>query len=94
MVFQKFFVCIVAVLFSVLSTIALAVVDINTATSDQLAEQLKGVGQKKADRIVAYREQHGPFQSVMDLALVKGIGAKIIEKNLEKLTLNSETQAE
>ncbi|MDH5423824.1 MAG: ComEA family DNA-binding protein [Gammaproteobacteria bacterium] len=57
-----------------------AAIDINTATSEQLAE-LKGIGSKKAQAIVNYRNQHGQFSSADELVNVKGIGLKIVEKN-------------
>lgn len=68
------------------SSVALAgPVNINTADAPTLAANLNGVGQSKAAAIVTYREAHGPFHSVEDLALVKGIGAKTVEKNRENL---------
>jgi competence protein ComEA len=56
-------------------------IDINTATAQQLSEALTGVGPSKAAAIVAYREEHGPFRSVADLAKVKGVGESLLEKN-------------
>jgi len=55
-------------------------VDINTATAEQLDKELKGIGPKKAADIVKYREAHGPFQSVDDLAKVPGIKGKTMDK--------------
>lgn len=52
--------------------------DINTATVEQL-EALQNIGPTKAAAIIAYREEHGPFQSVDDLIKVKGIGEKTLE---------------
>ena len=60
-------------------------VDINTATAETLAEAIDGVGMRKAEAIVRYREQHGPFASVDDLVEVSGIGPKILERSREKL---------
>lgn len=57
-----------------------AAIDINTASSEQLTA-LKGIGFKKAEAIVSYRNQHGQFSSAEDLANVKGIGLKTVEKN-------------
>ena len=54
-------------------------VDINTADEAAL-EQIKGIGPKKAAAIVAYRNEHGRFQSVEDLTNVKGIGEKRLAK--------------
>jgi competence protein ComEA len=61
-------------------------VNINTATADQLAT-LKGIGEKRAQAIIAFREQNGPFKSVDDLTSVKGISKKFIEKNRDHLTI-------
>ncbi len=60
-------------------------VNINTADAETLAAQLKGVGLSKAQAIVDYRNEHGPFKSVAGLAAVKGIGEKIIADNSENL---------
>jgi competence protein ComEA len=48
-------------------------VDVNTATAEEL-DALPGVGPTTAAAIVAYRQQHGVFRSVDDLADVTGIG--------------------
>jgi competence protein ComEA len=55
-------------------------VDVNQASAEELTT-LPGIGEKLAQRIVAYREQHGGFKSVEELMNVKGIG----ERNLQKL---------
>ncbi len=52
--------------------------DINTATKAEWL-QIKGIGEKKAERILTYRKEHGKFNSVEELKNVKGIGNKIIE---------------
>ncbi|WP_258298064.1 ComEA family DNA-binding protein [Paenibacillus peoriae] len=54
-------------------------VNINTATAAELME-LPGVGAKKAEAILNYRNQHGAFKRVNDLDHVKGIGAKMLAK--------------
>lgn len=61
-------------------------VNINTASADAIAATIKGIGPKKADAIVAYRDSHGPFKSVDDLLAVKGIGEKTLEENRARLT--------
>lgn len=61
-------------------------VNINRASLTEL-QQLSGVGQKKAEAIIQYREQHGPFKAVNDLQNVKGIGPKLLEKNRARLAL-------
>lgn len=60
-------------------------VDINTADAVTLAQAIKGVGEKRAAAIVAYRAEHGLFKSVDDLAKVPGIGRSTIEQNREQL---------
>ena len=56
-------------------------VDINTADAATIAAELNGIGMSKAKAIVEYRKKHGPFRSVEDVSLVKGIGERTIERN-------------
>tara|TARA_Y100000766_G_C18499080_1_gene408610 strand:+ start:272 stop:565 length:294 start_codon:yes stop_codon:yes gene_type:complete len=62
-------------------------VNINTASAAELAEVLQGVGEAKAEAIVAYRDEHGAFGSVESLAAVKGIGASTLSNNAERIVL-------
>ncbi len=62
-------------------------INVNTASADALAEILTGIGPKKAEAIVAYREANGPFKSVDDLLQVKGIGPATLEKNRDRINL-------
>lgn len=62
-------------------------VSINSATAEALSKALKGVGLKKAQAIVSYREEYGPFKSVEDLKQVPGMGGKLVERNLVNLKL-------
>lgn len=62
--------------------------NINTASVEQLAEVMKGVGPKKALAIVKYRHQHGPFSSVDELVKVKGIGPVTLKKNRAKIMVD------
>jgi competence protein ComEA len=55
-------------------------VNINTASAEELT-QLKGVGEKYAEAIVQYREEHGPFTKAEDIQNVPGIGEKTFEAN-------------
>ena len=64
-------------------------IDINTASAEVLAEAIDGVGLKRAQAIIEYREQHGAFASVDDLAEVRGISAGIVERNRERITANA-----
>lgn len=65
-----------------------AAIDINSATAQQLTE-LNGIGYKKAQAIIKYREQNGSFKNVSELAQVKGIGQKTIEKNRSLIELSN-----
>ncbi|WJV63676.1 helix-hairpin-helix domain-containing protein [Pectobacteriaceae bacterium CE70] len=62
-------------------------VNINTATAEQLATIMNGVGLKKAQAIVTYREQNGPFTQIEQLQEVPGIGAALVGRNLSRLKL-------
>lgn len=61
-------------------------VNINTASREELIK-LKGVGPANADRIIEYREKHGPFQKAEDITKVKGIGEKKWEANRDVITV-------
>ena len=63
-----------------------AQVNINKASLETLSD-LKGIGPKYAERIIQYREQHGPFKKVDDIVNVPGIGAKTLEANRGILTV-------
>ncbi|MFP5594241.1 helix-hairpin-helix domain-containing protein [Kluyvera sp. 142486] len=62
-------------------------VSINTASAEALAQAMNGVGLKKAQAIVSYREEYGPFKTVDDLKQVPGMGSSLVERNLAHLTL-------
>ena len=62
-------------------------VNINTADAQTLAVALDGVGAARAKAIVEYREAHGPFRSVDDLAQVKGIGERVVAANRTRLKI-------
>lgn len=64
-----------------------AQVNINIADAETLSSELSGVGHSKAEAIVSYREQHGPYKSVEELTNVKGIGTATIDKNKSKIIL-------
>ena len=53
-------------------------VNINAATLEEL-QTIKGIGKKKAEAILQYRKEHGPFRTKEDLLQVKGIGKKALE---------------
>ena len=56
-------------------------VDINSADAKTLSKELKGIGPARAEAIIKYRTQHGPFKSPDELALVKNIPQKVIDAN-------------
>ena len=63
-------------------------VNVNTADAQTLANELHGVGLSKARAIVAYRDANGPFTDIAQLANVKGIGARLLERNLDDVLLS------
>ena len=64
-------------------------VNINAADAQTIAQGLKGIGLKRAQAIVDYRSKHGPFRSADELAQIKGIGAKVIQKNRADIRLDA-----
>ena len=74
------------------SGITYAAVDLNTATKEQL-ETVKGIGPSKAEAIIEYRKQHGPFKKVDDLNEIKGFGDKSVEALKGELTVGSAAKA-
>ena len=60
----------------------------NSATAEELIA-LPGIGKVTAGRIIEYRTQNGPFQSVEDLRKVGGIGAKTMERLRPLVTVRS-----
>ncbi|GLR70851.1 ComEA family DNA-binding protein [Agaribacter marinus] len=61
-------------------------IDINKADADTLMS-LPGIGRKKAEAIVAYRELNGAFTSKEELVNVKGIGKKMMQKVSDKIRI-------
>lgn len=64
-------------------------VNINTADAATIDRVLLNVGPSKAEAIVAYRKANGAFKSLEQLAMVKGIGLKTVEKNRDRIALGS-----
>lgn len=67
-----------------------APININTATAKEL-QSLSGVGEKRAEAIVKWREDHGNFTSIEDLNKIKGVSQKWIEKNRAYLSIGGTT---
>lgn len=62
-------------------------VSINQADAEELAGAMKGIGLKKAEAIVRYREENGPFTEIEQLQEVPGIGPALLERNRERLKM-------
>ena len=62
-------------------------VNINTADAATIDRVLLNVGPAKAQAIVDYRKANGAFRSPEQLALVKGIGLKTVEKNRDRIVV-------
>jgi competence protein ComEA len=67
-----------------------APVNINTGDAKAISEALSGIGDKKAEAIVKYRNENGPFKTVDELTKVTGIAEKTVEKNRADILLSSE----
>lgn len=65
---------------------AVAPVELNSATKEELMG-LPGIGESRAEAIIAYREAHGAFTEVDELTEVEGIGEKTLEKLREYVTV-------
>ena len=61
-------------------------INLNTATLEELTK-LKRIGPVYAQRIIDYREKHGPFERIEDLMKVKGIGQKTFDTNKDMITV-------
>ena len=81
--------CIVVAVMMALVSVSLAQeaekININKASAVELT-QLKRIGPKLSERIVEYREKHGPFERPGDITQVKGIGPKTFELNKDRIT--------
>ena len=65
--------------------VAAPLVDINAASAQEIAEGLVGIGVKKAQAIVAYRDQVGQILTIEELLVVKGIGEKTLARNRDRI---------
>ena len=63
-------------------------VNVNEADAKAIAGALVGVGVRRAQAIVDYRDQYGRFYSAEELTVVKGFGQATVEENLSRYTLN------
>lgn len=87
--FNRFVVALMLSLALCGQAVAAEVVNINTADAATLDQALLNVGPAKAQAIVDYRRENGAFKSIEQLAMVKGIGLKTVEKNRDRLSVGS-----
>ena len=73
---------IALLLWFVVAPVAATPVNVNTASAEEIAIALYGVGKHKAQAIVQYRQEHGHFKSIQALKKVRGIGQGILDGNL------------
>ena len=81
------------VLWFAVAGIAVAAVNINTATKEELTS-LKGVGDKRAQEIIDYRKKNGNFKSVDDLEKVPGIGPGLMKQIRSQVTVTGKTSTD
>ncbi|MFH1983015.1 MAG: helix-hairpin-helix domain-containing protein [Pseudomonadota bacterium] len=79
---------VVALLAAGIATAGSPTIDINTASVEELAS-LQRVGKSYAERIVAYREANGPFNSPEEIMNVKGIGQRTFEQNKDIIVVST-----
>lgn len=89
---MKWLHCLLLTCLFVLPLAAAEQVNINTASAEEIAEALNGVGMSKAQLIVEYREANGPFAHIDELVNVKGIGLRTVDKNREVIVLGSPSE--
>ncbi len=64
-------------------------VNVNSASAENIAESLKGIGISKAEAIVEYRNANGKFKHIDELVNVKGIGIRTVDINREFILLEN-----
>jgi competence protein ComEA len=64
-------------------------VNVNSASAEEIADSLKGIGLSKAEAIVNYRKSSGQFKHVDELVNVKGIGIRTVDINRKYILLDN-----
>ena len=67
-----------------------SVFNVNVASADEMAA-IPGLGEKKSQAIVKFREKHGPFAKIEDIKKVDGIGDKLFERIMAYLVVKGDT---
>ena len=81
---------LVLVMLVAFSGVAVAAVNINTATKEELTS-IKGVGEKRAQDIIDYRTKNGPFKTVDDLEKVPGVGPGLMKRIRSQVSTSGKT---
>jgi competence protein ComEA len=87
---MKFFLSMIASILMLASAWAAGPVNVNTASAEEMSENLKGIGISKAQLIVDYREANGSFIHADELVNVKGIGVRTVDLNRELILVEDE----
>jgi competence protein ComEA len=85
---KLFFTCLLFCLIA-LPGWAWAGVNINTASAEEIADALNGVGLSKAEEIVRYRDENGAFNHIDELVNVKGVGMRTVDKNRDVIEIQN-----
>ena len=84
------FATVIALSTILFATILIAGEPVNINTADkEILMSVKGIGEKRAEAIIEYRDQQGPFKSIDQLANISGISQSLIETNRETLKVDS-----
>ena len=81
---------LVLVMLVAFSGVAVAAVNINTATKEELTS-IKGVGEKRAQDIIDYRTKNGPFKTVDDLEKIPGVGPGLMKRIRSQVSTSGKT---
>ena len=81
---------LILVMLVAFSGAAVAAVNINTATKEELTS-IKGVGEKRAQDIIDYRTKNGPFKTVDDLEKIPGVGPGLMKRIRSQVSTSGKT---